>query len=428
MSVQSKIRSKMMGVMSSGGFASFQRTKARYLRLLRIESPKLYYFHQVEDPYSHLMAQKLSALQDKYDLPILAYVVGPTEDPYKGDPQKFATWLLQDAQAIADYFDTEFSGTRLLSQAEIDQANESLLDRMDKEDFADAALDVGKKLWGGEFSRDRTTSLSARAEAILNRNSKMLSRLGHYFGGSFYFEGEWYWGLDRIHLLEKRLQEEGFGTGALVCPRPQVSDFSVKASEDLVLEYFPSLRSPYTAIGHKRVLQMVSDTGIKLELRPVMPMMMRGIPAPRPKQFYIMSDSGRESRFYGDAFGPFCDPFGEPVKRAFAAYHHAVPNGRGMEFVTEYLDAAFAEGLDITVDEGLAEVCRRAGFDMKDVDFDADWFAVLEENLAAMAEGSLWGVPSFRITGGGDESFACWGQDRIWRVAAEIQSRSQESI
>ena len=55
MSVQSKIRSKMMGLMSSGGFANWQRTKARYLRLLRVESPKLFYFHQVEDPYSHMM-------------------------------------------------------------------------------------------------------------------------------------------------------------------------------------------------------------------------------------------------------------------------------------------------------------------------------------------------------------------------------------
>ena len=147
-----------------------------------------------------------------------------------------------------------------------------------------------------------------------------------------------------------------------------------------------------------------------------MPMMMRGIPAPRAKQFYIMSDSGRESRFYGDKFGPFCDPFGEPVKRAFAAYHYAVPNGKGMEFVTEYLDAAFAEGLDISVDDGLAEVCRRAGFDMNDVDFDSEWMAILENNLDAMAEGSLGASSAFesqvaaknRLRVGGKIVFGGW--------------------
>jgi 2-hydroxychromene-2-carboxylate isomerase len=158
-----------------------------------------------------------------------------------------------------------------------------------------------------------------------------------------------------------------------------------------------------------------------------MPMMMRGIPAPFAKQQYIITESAREARFYGDAFGPFCDPFGEPVKRAFAAFHHAVSQDLGLEFVTEYLDAAWAEGLDITTDAGLAEVCERVGVRASEVDFNSGWMAVLEDNLAAMAQGSLWGVPSFRVTGGGQPPFACWGQDRIWRVAAELKNRSEGS-
>lgn len=414
-----------MELLSSKGYNTWARNKARYLRMLRVEKPKVQYFHCIDDPYSHLVVQKLNALQAKYALPIDCYVVGPTEDVFQGDPAKFATWARQDAESVASYFGVEFSSQQQPSAADVSLANQILLSRIESEDFAAAAIEVGKALWSGTLRESEAEFSPGKAETIINRNNQMRKRLGHYLGGTFYYEGEWYWGLDRLHLLEVRLQEEGFGSGDLVCPLPKVDDFITTAGSDLVLEYFPSLRSPYTALSHWRTLDLIKRSGVKLELRPVMPMMMRGVPAPFAKQQYIISDSGREARYYGDKFGPFCDPFGEPVKRAFAAYHHAVAENKGLDFVTEYLAAAWTEGLDITVDRGLAEVCNRAGIEFHQVDFESDWFEVLEENLAVMAEGSLWGVPSFRVSGGGEPPFACWGQDRIWRVAAEIARRSE---
>lgn len=426
MSLQAKVRSKMMGLMSSKGYANWQQTKGRYLRLLRVERPKVLYFHQVDDPYSYLAVQKLSALQEKYDLAFVAYLVGPPEDDFKGDAHKFNTWARQDASSIAEYFSlkTEAGFTHVPDETETSRANQALVNLSEANGFAAAAMDAGQQLWRGEFSSGEVCS--NRTESLIARNNKIRARLGHYLGGMFYFEGEWYWGPDRLHLLETRLQQEGYGSGALVCPLPTVSEFipeGFQANDATVLEYFPSLRSPYTAIGHDRVLKLVAETGVTLKLRPVMPMMMRGVPAPRAKQLYIMADSGREARFYGDKFGPFCDPFGEPVKRAFAAFHHAESLGLGLQFVTEYLGAAFAEGLDITTDDGLAEVCSRTGFASAEVDWQADWLSALEENLSVMAEGSLWGVPSFRVSGGSEPPFVCWGQDRIWRVAAEIVKR-----
>ena len=132
-----------------------------------------------------------------------------------------------------------------------------LLSRMEKEDFAAAATDVGNKLWGGEFSRDRTASLSARASAILNRNSKMLKRLGHYFGGSFYFEGECIGDWTGFICLKNVFRKRDLVPVRWYVPDRRYQIFACQASSDLTLEYFPSLRSPYTAIGHKRVLEMV---------------------------------------------------------------------------------------------------------------------------------------------------------------------------
>jgi 2-hydroxychromene-2-carboxylate isomerase len=157
-------------------------------------------------------------------------------------------------------------------------------------------------------------------------------------------------------------------------------------------------------------------------------MMMRGIPAPREKQRYIITDAGREGREHGAPFGRMVDPFGEPVKRAFALFPAADRLGAGMEFVTAYLNAAWYEGIDITQTRGLKQVVHNAGLDWQLINENSQktqWEAILEDNLNALNQEDLWGVPSFRVSGGNTrETFACWGQDRIWRVANEIANRA----
>jgi 2-hydroxychromene-2-carboxylate isomerase len=425
MTIKSKVRSKMMGILSSERLANWKKGSARYLRFFRIEKPKVCYFHQAGDPYSHLTIQQLAGLESKYDLQFAVYLVNETEDDYKGDPDKFDASARRDAESIASYFNSSFSSTYSPSIDEVEVANGLLAACLNDVSFPSKAIQIGEKLWSGRLIGE----VASGSRQQLKKGSQVRKRLGHYFGATFYFEGEWFWGVDRLHLLEERLEKEGFGSGSQVCPLPRADDFYQDDSQnnlhpEISLEYFPSLRSPYSAIGHARVMALVEKTGVQLKLRPVMPMMMRGVSAPSLKQRYIMSDSGREARYYNVKFGPFSDPFGEPVKKAFAAYHRASELGFGLKFVTEYLHAAFAEGLDISTKQGLGLVCQRVGFDILDIDPNANWEKALDENLSEMTMSSLWGVPSFRVTGGKIETdYCCWGQDRIWRVAAEIRNR-----
>jgi 2-hydroxychromene-2-carboxylate isomerase len=245
----------------------------------------------------------------------------------------------------------------------------------------------------------------------------------------FYFDGEWFWGVDRIRSLEARLVSEGFSNqpDGLCVPEPTPVDTGGLDASSILLEYFPSLRSPYTAIGHPRVLDLIARSGVRVSVRPVMPMLMRGIPAPREKQRYIIIDAGREGRAHGAPFGRIVDPFGEPVKRAFALLPGAAAFGREMEFVTAYLNAAWFKGIDITTERGLRQVTAQANLDwdaLLAATHGEDWEAALQDNLNAMLAESLWGVPSFRVSGGNDNrAYVCWGQDRIWRVENEIARR-----
>ena len=46
-----------------------------------------------------------------------------------------------------------------------------------------------------------------------------------------------------------------------------------------------------------------------------------------------------------------------------------------------------------------------------------------EENRLQMMQSDLWGVPSFRLLDDkGEELYSCWGRDRIWLLAHEIQN------
>jgi 2-hydroxychromene-2-carboxylate isomerase len=141
-----------------------------------------------------------------------------------------------------------------------------------------------------------------------------------------------------------------------------------------------------------------------------------------------MCDAGREGRAHGAPLGRIVDPFGEPVKRAFALFPAAAENGRGMEFVSAYLSAAWFDGIDITTESGLQQVIANADLDwemLHNASQNNDWEAILDDNLRTLVEENLWGVPSFRVSGGKiDTAYACWGQDRIWRVENEIARRA----
>ena len=42
----------------------------------------------------------------------------------------------------------------------------------------------------------------------LGNNRQLLHRMKHYASAMAYFEGEWYWGVSRLHHLEIRLRKE----------------------------------------------------------------------------------------------------------------------------------------------------------------------------------------------------------------------------
>jgi 2-hydroxychromene-2-carboxylate isomerase len=428
MNLKTRLRSTAMRYFSSESYQLRQQTRGRRQREKRKEMPVVHYFHQVDDPYSHLAVQKLDALRAHYDLDFQPHLVSMPDAAHQGSAEHFMHWARVDAESIADAYGTTFAPTIEAPGADaVAYANQALAAHLDQDDFAQAAIELGEALWSNQPLE--TTHANQNAMRAVDEGDALRDALGHYQGAMFYFDGEWFWGLDRLRLLEERLIAEGFGKGssALCVPEPTANDTTGMNASDVLLEYFPSLRSPYTAVGHQRVEDLIARSGVSVQVRPVMPMLMRGIPAPRNKQRYIITDAGREARAHSVPFGRIVDPFGEPVRRAFALFPGAAALGHDMSYVRAYLTAAWIEGVDITNERGLRRVAKMAGInwdELQQATQDTDWETVLDDNLTTMLQANLWGVPSFRVSGGNsDHAYACWGQDRIWRVENEIARR-----
>jgi 2-hydroxychromene-2-carboxylate isomerase len=434
--LQRRIGSRVMRVLVSPKTARAVHRVAEWRRRLGGARHRIDYFHQVDDPYSHLATQCLALLAEAYAIEIVPHLVGRAEQRDLPEPELLDGWALRDAAGIAPAYGLTFSASAVApAEKQVELANR-ILAATGSEAFATRAVAVGEALWSGDGSaledlaKGHDVAGAGVARARVEEGNARRKRLGHYSGAMFYYGREWYWGVDRLHHLERCL--EGFGArraGAVaVAPRPAVDPGSARDDGSITLDFFPSLRSPYTAIVYDRTLELVERTGVALALHPVMPMVMRGVPASFAKGRYIASDAGREAECDGVPFGRLIDPIGRPVERCFSLFPWAREQGRAAELLGSFLRGAWAEGVDTSSEEGLRGVVEAAGLSWVDalavIDND-DWREELEQNRLTMyRELGLWGVPSYRVRGpAGRPDFSCWGQDRLWHVAQVLRER-----
>lgn len=406
-----------------------RRVKAM-ARKMTGQRAQVMYFHQTDDPYSHLTAQVLSELQARYDIDLQVYLVDAPADEMAPERAALQSYGRRDAAKIAPFHGLTFTDPgKQPSEASLAFARRNLAA---SSNLAVAAAEIGKHFWDDNTDKlDRTAMVSDdQTEKVFAAGEKMRDALGHYLGAMFYFEGEWYWGVDRLPYLEERMAETGLrlsGCRQLVHfqTRPDFMS-SPSNGKRLTVEYYPSARSPYTAVAMAETLDLPNHYPVALKLRPVLPMVMRNLPVPPRKGFYIMRDTKREADRIGVAFGKINDPVGEPVRRVYSLFSWAEEQGKGGALLKAFTDLAWAEGADTGSDEGMRKVCARAGLDWDtaaNIVDNKDWEVWAEENRLQMMASDLWGVPSYRLLDeDGTELYAGWGRDRIWLLAHEIQN------
>ncbi|GBG30080.1 Hypothetical Protein FCC1311_063002 [Hondaea fermentalgiana] len=296
-------------------------------------------------------------------------------------------------------------------------------------------------------------------DALLKRNATRLRRAGHYLSGTAFYGFEWFWGIDRLHYLESiLLSQERLRVPRRVSRRSSLSrrrdvspsvyaDLRISSSATLFsrtcnllfrdkmrqaasfkatpderrelpyIDFYYSFRSPYSQIALRPLLDMADFYGVQVRFRPVLPMLMSGLPVGLAKSFYIARDARREAeRLEWTAYGFFNDPIGEPIHHAFALFMEARAQGKERDFLLAWSKHVWTRALDPHTHAGLRTICRTTGIRWDPSLLHTDtWKAFAAENRRDLHAHGLWGVPSFAFM-----DTATWGQDRLFLVEERI--------
>ncbi|HUQ01143.1 MAG TPA: DsbA family protein [Kofleriaceae bacterium] len=388
------------------------------------------FYFDLADPWSYLAAQVAQRLTVAYPIDLRFHFVSPPASDVDPAPDMRRKHALRDAIELAQFWDVDFPGKKEVDPGPLRRGGQILIKpRADQEQLA-VALEVATTLWNRDEKKltslmgKHGTEASGSLPPYLASSYSELRKAGHYQGAMFGYGGDWYWGLDRLAYLEARLREDtGVEAPPVLSARPESDRAPEKlggiASGRPVLEFWFSFRSPYAYLALGRTRELAQQFDLELNVRPIMPMVARGLAMPRDKRFYIVRDANREANRLGIPFGNISDPLGKGVENALAIAKLAIERGKGLDFLESAARGAWSEARDLADYVDLRDVVERVGLawdDAKAALADDSWRVWAQDNAADLDGAGLWGVPSWRV---GD--YVTWGQDRLPMLADRLR-------
>jgi 2-hydroxychromene-2-carboxylate isomerase len=388
---------------------------------------RLDFYVDLADPWSFLTAQAVQRLVAAYGVELAVHIVTPPAADVDPAPQLRVKHAVRDAQQLAEYWNLDFAGKKDTDSGMIRDFGTVMIRKRPSDDQLKALLEI----WPTIFTVDRKrlatllgkwgTEAHGQVLPTINTNYSELRKAGHYQAAMLHFDGNWYWGIDRLPYLEQALaQALGKDVVHVVTPRPEAERGPLKLSEKaLTCELWFSFRSPYSYLALEQIEAVLAPYHIPIVLRPILPMVTRGMPLPSVKRMYIVHDAKREADRLGIPFGELCDPLGPGVDNCMALAYWAEQRGAGMAFARSAMRGIWAEARDVTEYVDLRVIVERAGLPWDEAKAAlgkpevAKWAQI---HAADMAVVNLWGVPSLRV---GD--FIAWGQDRLPLLADRLR-------
>ena len=247
---------------------------------------------------------------------------------------------------------------------------------------------------------------------------------------------EWFWGLDRLLYLEKRLLDQKLNksvgqkpifsrTHELACAGPEMVPLNLTVEAELqepshAIDLFWSFGSPYAQLVLHRIMLVADYYKVTLNIKPLIPKYGEHTKRPFAKTLYLLRDTKREASSFGwKDFGRTSGVSGEALSNAFAGYVLAEEQGRSRQYLLTFSEMAWAKGADFSQMSEMQKLFSDSGTEWDATSLEQaqeTWKgmdAVHSEELNALG---LWGVPS--LTYG---NVKVWGQDRLFVLERAIR-------
>ena len=408
---------------------------------------------RINDPYSYLLVQVMADFEQRYTINIQFKVIQQLQQDMYPEEAMWHDNGFIDASHLAKLYGLKFPAAIPEQNSKaVGQGTVRLLQlENQQEDRWQQVSSVFEQYWFQQplsinpvLGCSSDLELDPRLEQRLAQNEQYLHQQGHYMSAMLHYAGEWYWGLDRLDHLEKRLNaldlahnkkidEVVFNkTYADFCQQPPLiapSSSKKNKQSDKKLVLFFSIRSPYSYIGVQQAITLAEYYQLPLEIKPILPMIMRGLLVPKVKKMYIFHDTKREAQKLGLDYGFVADPLGAGVERCYCLFSYAQSLGYEQQYILNYALAVNAQGIRAETDAGLKLIVQRSGMDwdhaqtlLTSSDIDSEWRQWAEDNRQQMLGQGSWGVPSFQY---GD--LLLWGQDRIGIIEQVIREDRRNS-
>ncbi len=399
-------------------------------RVLRGGRRRARLYYRADDPYSHLLVQVAPRLTEEFGIEIEVVPVSAAGLEANPAPEMLRAHAIRDAAILAEHYGLSFPiDATPPPEDRVRRAHALLLEPRSPDARIQLAIELGEAVWredAGALARlvERYGGVSGEeVTPALDANYAALERAGHYQSGMLHYGGDWYWGVDRMNHLEARLHGEGLeGSLGLADTRsPSLDSLVGSVDRDSTVRAYISFRSPYSYVALPQLLALRDRFGVKVEVRPVLPMVMRGLAVPSTKRLYIAFDAKREADRKGIPFGHVCDPLGKGIGYCMSLFF-GYGEGRELELAHAIGRGIWTEARDVAHVPDLIAMAERVGISEADVRAavgERDWKQPAQAHRDTLTGLGMWGVPTFHVG-----NYVTWGQDRIPFIEGAIERLS----
>ena len=426
MSTRDRLRGKIINFILSEKVENSTELLHRYINL---KKEKIHFYYNLGDFHGYLLLTLLQNFKDHCGLEIKIILIPGPKGEFDLVPKLKNEWSFRDSKLLSSFWDLDNNILEKINEKPILSGDDlKLAERVAiqiiKKEKGHNVLKLVKSINDALFTNNISDLKKIQKKyglvdeqfrvKHLNINQSDQSKKGHYQSGVLFYNGLWYWGIDRFLFLEKRLKKRSLYEGSILKEKKvtfQKEKSLILKSKSKKLDFYFSFRSPYSYISLKRAFDLEKKYDVELNIKPVLPMIMRGLPVPKKKRIYIVKDTARIARSINVPFGKISDPVGKGVENCMALYQHIKDRGKEKEFLLSATTGCWSESLNLANHEDLKKVVSRIGINFDEVKKllkREDWREMTSKNQKDLENLGLWGVPSFHYKG-----FSFWGQDRI---------------